>query len=290
MAVYKKPSSRAKKSSSTRTATAGKKRTTKKSSAKKASSKKPSTKKKVISRPLPKKRITKKELFKENKRLQEELEKLRQAQENVVGKPKGSKERKTVEKQEKKFEKLRAKKNVILSGLPVKTPQQTLSSKELEWERMENRFDELMKVAAKTKQIPKSGRARKKINTKFNIGEEVISKIKMIVNPGTIEEIMYKVIQSTKKLSGQFPIWWANMVFSALGERLIGSKPRILELPGDPDARFFQTEGYDNTGIWNTLDGMLIRLEQLLDEYGSSARTIVYLHFVRVMNFDRKRV
>lgn len=247
----------------------------------KKGSKKKSVKKKS-------KKISKAELQKEVNRLQKELEKLRNIQEIAVGEKKKSPKKRRSQKIQVELEEKRLTQDLKLQNIPVFSSKQTLETREEIWARMRKRFWALLNAAKKSGQLPKAGRARVEVNTRLNIGEEIIVRINRLVNPSTIEQILYEVRNKIKKLSGDYSIWWSSLAFTGFGERLIGSKPRILDIPNDPDARFFQTEGWDNTGVWNSEQGMVSKLEDILNDYASSARTIIYLNFVRVMNFDRK--
>lgn len=236
-----------------------------------------------------KKTSTRSKIAAQNKRLKAQLEKLRKEQAKLRGKSKKSRARQKAEKEEKLIIKTRVKRALKTEQLPTGTPAQVETSREQNWQRMRPRFRSLFNFAKKSKQLPKSGRARRKIDNYRNIGEERVEQVNRILSPETVQDILYFIDQTARKIKGNYSLWYANLIFSAFGDRLVGSKPRILNMPNDKDARFFQTEGYDNTGIWNTYDGMYDRLEKMLEDYANSPRTVVFLHHVRIMNFDRKR-
>ncbi len=97
---------------------------------------------------------------------------------------------------------------------------------------------------------------------------------------------MYKVRKAGAQLSGFYPIWMGVLVFTGMGERLIGYGNRVLDAQ-DPDAAQFQTQGIESTGILPTAEGMLIGIEELLTEYAAEEYTVVFCEHIKVMNYAR---
>lgn len=274
-----------------------KKSSSKKSTKKKSSFKKPSkkvTRKKKISKKTSKKvtkKPSKKKLQHEISTLESQLKKLRKAQKDARNEPKKSVVRKKLRTRKKAIADRRTERALVLQNLPHKTKREEERSKEDIWDRMRGRFRSLLEYAEKSGQTPKTRRIPRKVNSRINEGEQRIVRIRRVVTDNSVEPILYKIERVIQSLKGGFRLWYSLLSFSGLGERLFGSGNRTLEMPKnelDLDSMFFQSEGYENTGIWNSYQSMLQKIRDILEDYASSKRTIIYLHHVKVMNFNRK--
>ena len=257
---------------------------------KRAAKKVPTTKKRAVKKTAPKKRSTAKKALVPKKRvIRKKVASLAEDQQSARGKPKTSPVRKKLKAEQKKIEKERVDRSLINQRLPRGTGSEKEQSRDSNWRRMRKRFRELLDYARNTEQLPGRRRPRGFYSNKYSTGEERIVRVDRLLTEGSVEEIIYRVNRTGTWMPGVYGIWYGEIAITALGEHLVGSRPRLLEMPGDPDAMFFQTEGYDNTGIWNSYDEMIERLRALLEDLARSPRTVVHLHTVRLLNFDRTR-
>lgn len=189
---------------------------------------------------------------------------------------------------------------LALEGQPRATPEERQQSREDNFASMQERWTSMFAHAQATDQLPHGGQWRqtpegswvrvplpRTMDSKRVIGEQRLVRIRRLLNERAIERIVYKVSQVARRMSGRYSIWLATLIFSALGERLVGYGTKLLK-KDDPYAAFFQTQGFDSTGATGSRASMIERLRSKLEDYARSDRTIVYLHFVKVMNFDRR--
>ena len=149
-----------------------------------------------------------------------------------------------------------------------------------------------MEIARKRNQLPKlppQDKRHHKYRTEATEGQKLGLVIDDYVNEETVEDILYKVEQQAKRMpEGVWPMWMARFDFTFMGERLIGYGMRVLVDP-DPMASAFYTMGVDSTGVWNSKQGMLLRLRSELEELASEQNTVVYLNHVVLQNFRMTR-
>jgi hypothetical protein len=148
-----------------------------------------------------------------------------------------------------------------------------------------NTFDRLFEIAEKTGQLPDIDYDSTRIFSKKTVGQKKMVRIGSLVTEETVEEILYKVNQAAKRLSGR-RIWLATTISSSLGDRSAGGSGQRVLNSADPFAFKFQPEQYDSTGVHNTRDQMMGAFERLLNEWADSdQRSLVYLHSVLVMHW-----
>ncbi len=157
---------------------------------------------------------------------------------------------------------------------------------------MRKRFRSILDKAYATNQLPTpTKRLPRKVDSRENVGEQVRVRIHRILSPDSVEDVLYRVDQAARRLSGAFAIWYASASFATFGERLVGSGIKLLRLdPDDEDASLapnFHTS-FDNTGVWPTRQGMMEALRTMLEDYAGSLRTTIYLLHVKIMNFSRR--
>lgn len=261
--------------------TAAKKRVVykkKPSAAKKRSTKKPSAKKRTTTKKLVK-RPTKKQGRVEAIKLQRKLDALRRRTERKRDTPAEEQEREKARREAKGLARKREKKRLEEYGAPPVKPARRMRGKDLR-----SRFKPLFDIARQTKQLPKADARKRKVDTKRTRGEQRVVKVDDFLD---VQNILYQVKHAIKGMSGKFSNWLAAVIFSSLSDsELHGSNMRIL-VADDPDASSFQTQGVENTGAHRTFEGMIDKLEEELDSL-VDVRSLVYVHFVRVMNFDNK--
>lgn len=186
----------------------------------------------------------------------------------------------------KAIAKRRTDRTLVIEKLPRETPRAKKKSREELFEHFRARFHELHEIARKKRQLPEVDYRERHIDSEKNTGEIRIIRIEQEVNEGSIESIMYKVRKAASRMSDFYPIWMGVLVFTGMGERLIGYGNRVLDAQ-DPDAAQFQTQGIESTGVRPTVDGMLISIEDLLTEYADEEYTVVFCEHIKVMNYAR---
>lgn len=256
----------------------------------KAKAEKPKTKKET-------KKAIAQRIRRQAARVEAEAEKLRKLQEKARGKAKRSRQKKRVRKQRRKLEEQRKKDALVTADKPRKTPAERRESAAEEQKRRRRRFRELLNHALETGQTPRGQddkrrprkRTPRRIDSRDNIGEQRLVRIRRIVTLDAVEEIVYRVDRVAGGMSRRYRIWSGRLDMSGFGEKLFGSNATVLQKPGDPDATFFVAATWDSTGAWATYPGFLDALRGVLESYADMPATVVYLHSILVMNYDRKR-
>lgn len=228
------------------------------------------------------------------KKTKERVKAIVDAQQKARGKRRTSRAKKQIEVEERALERARLEAAVVTEEPSPKKRRTTSQRHRIRSDvraQMFDQFERLLEHAQKTDQLP--GRERSgPFESRENIGDQRYVRIDQILDATSVETILYKVRAAAKKLPGRYPVWYSRLDISGMGDRLFASGQRMLDtsgLQGDRSyAEFFQTQGYDSTGIWNTRQSMLVRLEHMLEEYAATPRTIVYLQGIRVRNFDKK--
>ena len=238
-----------------------------------------------------KKRIrkTKTQLTRELRKTQAQLQKLIDAEQKARGTPKRSPVRVDIRKRKKEIAAQRAQRALVTQDLPRKTPAEKKESSEDNFTRMRRRFRELYEHGERTGQLPPAARLPRRVDSKQLVGEQRQVRVQRIVTTRSVEEIMYKVNQVGRSMSGRFSLWHAGVVLSGLGDKILGSGGRLLQKSGDPDAPNFQVQAFDSSGVWKSYEGMRQALETLLEGFANIPHMVVFLHNVKIMNFDRKR-
>ncbi len=195
-------------------------------------------------------------------------------------------ERQKLNARQRAIAKRRTDRAIIIKHLPHATPRQKRKSREELFDHLRSRFDELREIARKRGQLPDVDYRERHIDSEKNTGEIRIIRIEQELTPETVEPIMYKVRKAASKLPGIHPIWMGITVFTGMGERLIGYGNRVLDA-NDRDAAQFQTQGIESTGVRSTPTGMLMAIEDILEDYASEAFTVVFCEHIKVMNFSR---
>jgi hypothetical protein len=230
--------------------------------------------------------LTKKQrVARATKAAQTRAAKLWVAQQKARGQAKRSGAQKKARVAKKALEQDRLKRSLIIEDLPRATPKERKKSAETYWDRVSRKFRPLLREAQRTGQTPSSKRQPRRVDSRQRIGEQRMVRINRVLTSASVEDILYRVDRVGRTMSGLYSVWWADVGFSGLGERLFGSGNVILK-SNDPDARAFQAQGYDSSGVWNTYQGMLQALERVLEDYATTPRSVVYVHYVRVQNFD----
>jgi len=175
---------------------------------------------------------------------------------------------------------------LVTEKLPTKTRTQKKRSREELFEHFRSRFYELHEIAKRKGQLPEVDYRERKIRSDKNDGEVRIIRIENEVTESTVEQIMYEVKMALAKMSGSYPIWMGVVVFTGMGERLIGYGNRVLDA-SDPDAAQFQTQGIESTGILPHPKAMLLSIEEILNDYASEEYTVVYCEHIKLLNFKR---
>ena len=233
---------------------------------------------------------TKAQLQRELRAVNSQLEKLRKLEQKARHEPKRSPVRTRVRRRKKEIEEARAKRALVTQGLPRSTPAEIRESREDNAARMRRRFREKFTLSKQTGQLPRMARVPRRVDNQHNIGETRQVRIMRILSPDAVEDVLYRINRVGVTMTGVYPIWHAKIVFSGLGDRMLGSGGKVLEIKGaDADDQFFQTEGFDSSGVWPTYLGMMNSLKTLLEGYAETPNTIVYLHYVKLLNFSRKR-
>lgn len=186
----------------------------------------------------------------------------------------------------KEISKRRIQRKLVDEKLPRKTPREKKKSREELFEHFRARFYELHDIAERKNQLPDVDYRERRIHSEKNTGDIRIIRIEMEVTERSVETIMYKVNQTAARMPGNLPIWLGVLVFTGMGERLIGYGNRVLDA-ADPDASQFQTQGIESTGIRPTARGMVMGIENLLNEYAAEEYTVVYCEHIKLMNFAR---
>ncbi len=149
-------------------------------------------------------------------------------------------------------------------------------------------FRRLLAHARATKQLAPPERSGP-YQSHENVGDRRYLRIAKVLDVTVIEEIMYRAKKAAFALPGRYKRWWARLDLAGMGDHLFGSGQRMLEID-DPgtwgDA--FQVSTFDSTGIWNTRESMLVKLEQMLEHYAATPSTIVFLQGLSIRNYSGK--
>jgi hypothetical protein len=296
---------------------AAKKRSAKKPAAKKRSAKKPAAKKRNAKKVAAKKRVVKKAAAK--KRVVKRARPVRRATQKTPAKKRGVKNAKLrakVAKAEKLREKSRRKKITPAQRKAARekaalerhhVEQQRLfderlrqhqeeqqrlkASKRAVLTKLQERFEPLLNEAKRTGQLPRvpRGRRLRRIKSKKMVGQKVNILIDEMLLPESVEEILYRVKQETKRMDDIAGFGWLGVVnFAGLGESLLGYGQIILSstLPG---ASLFQTQGIESTGIRNSKQGMFTALEDKLEYLAGDDTTMIYANFITISSYVLRR-
>lgn len=255
------------------------------------------TKKSAAKKSKAKKKAIAQRIRRQKARVEAEADKLRKLEAKARGKGKRSPQKKRVRKQRKKLEEQRKKDALLTADKPRKTPAERRESQAEEQKRRRRRFRELLNHALETGQTPRGQddkrrprkRTPRRIDSRDNIGEQRLVRVRRIVTLDAVEEIVYRVDRVATQMSRRYRIWSGRLDMSGFGEKLFGSNATVLDKPGDPDATFFVAATWDSTGAWATYPGFLDALRSVLESYADMPATVVYLHSILIMNYDRKR-
>jgi uncharacterized Zn finger protein (UPF0148 family) len=152
---------------------------------------------------------------------------------------------------------------------------------------LQKRFGTLLNEARRTGQMPRTPHSRTIASDRLSGHKRHLSVGEILV-PELIEEIMYQVKEKAKTLSQRPAQGWLGVInFASLGESLLGYGQIILSssLPG---ASLFQTQGILSTGISNARDGMLIKLEEKLEELAGETSATVFINFITISAYTRR--
>jgi hypothetical protein len=154
------------------------------------------------------------------------------------------------------------------------------------YDRLDDRFDELLEIARRTEQlpVPKEGGD---VDSEMNTGTRVVIGIGEYLEEETLEEILYNIDQASKSLHGRLPIWLCSFDFSAAGKDLVGYGIQPLKAD-DADALKFQAQGIESTGSQSSRSMMLLAAKSTLEELIDQAHVTVFMHFATIMNYSRK--
>lgn len=248
-------------------------------------SKKPSKKKplkKAAKKPSTRTARKKQKPARSTKKLTRQLASIRQAEQKKAPK----KKRKAAKRA---FERARTDAALTIHRLP--TLSRNAGANAL-WNARRDKFRKFLGIATATKQMPARERLRVAFNFRMTFGHQRRVMVRRVLTPSNVEQILYKVDQKLQRFAGRFPLWSAYLTASAYGEKLFGSGAKTLELSPDnepdEDAIFFQAQGFESTGVWRTLEGMRGKLRSLLEEFAEAERTIVYVWWIIIRNFDFK--
>lgn len=244
---------------------------------KKAPPKKRAARKVVRKKALPKKRATRKLKAAPKKR-------------RVVRKPKALPKKRKALRKPKPKPKVPPKKRRPVVRKPPKVPPRKPPVDRIRRER--KRIKDLVEKARKRKQIRRRKRLPKRIpqSKRIDDGEQRLISVERVVTPENVFDIMHRIEGVVFGMSHAFQIWYASLELSTLGQKLIGYGQHVLnsdELDEDEEGNIFMPVAFDSTGVWTTEKGMMQALEDKLEDYASERTTVVLLHYVKVMNFDR---
>ena len=153
-------------------------------------------------------------------------------------------------------------------------------------------FNDLFCVARETEQIPEPTDIdfQRWFESRKIAGQQRIARFDTLVTLDTIRPIGIRANQVVADMAQQtplHPLWMAVLVFSSIGERFVGYTRRVLKADEIPNANLFNVECIDSTGVLGTPNELLTYFNELLLDYAGEQNTIVYLHYVRFMNFMR---
>ena len=224
---------------------------------------------------------------KRRKRSAAEVARLNAEQRAARGEPDKSPARQQIEEHREEIEERRRERAVRTDDLPAETPTEARTSLNEDWERLRRRFPQLLNHAERTDQLSRTGGLPRRMDSDTTVGERRIVVFNRILNPESVETIIYRVERAARGLPGAYRLWLAGFDFAALSEQIEGSDPALLVM-NDPDAQFFQTRGRDSTGITSSREGMLERIRSWLEEKAYQPRSVIYLQQVKIMNYDRR--
>jgi hypothetical protein len=212
-------------------------------------------------------------------RTKAKLQKIVKAEQKARGLPKRSKEKQAIKKAKRELEKTRAAEGIAASE--AATGEGT--SGEDFFARMKRRFRQILNKAKAAGQLPEPTKVSRKISTQRRKGDRRRLRINRIISERSVEDILYRIQQAITRMSGNYRWWNGTITISTLGEGFIGSGATVLDLD-DPDAVFFGAQGWESAGHYNDRQSMIIGFEKCLHEQVDKASTIVYLHYVDIMN------
>jgi hypothetical protein len=152
---------------------------------------------------------------------------------------------------------------------------------------LQKRFNALLTEAKKSGQLPRVPRQRLMMSERME-GYKRHVGIGKILLPELVEEIMYQVKQKALTLPRKPAQGWLAVInFASLGESLLGYGQVILSssLPG---ASLFQVQGIESSGMHNTMDGMLMKLQEKLEDLAGEVSATVYVNYITVSAYTRR--
>ena len=257
----------------------------------KAGAKKPAAKKKTRAKAGAKKpsaaareleRYRKKLEASEKKRLRLE-EKLR-AGGARPGKRSGRKEKFRIEQEKRLLAQEKEQKELEAYGAPKAPKREARKLREAE---LHASWAKLYEEAKRTGQLPKADGRRTRVNSRRYYGEKRIVQVGEFLDDATIEEIMYKVDQAYKKMSGTYALWLGLIDFSALGDDILGYRNRLL-VSLQPFASSFTVENVETTGLF--FDFMTVRqkIRSFLEDALSYTHSLIFINYIELWNASRK--
>lgn len=220
------------------------------------------------------------ELLKRIDELEKQLEKERQK----LRRKKATKKQKAVQK--KKVKNISARLEKAARPEPKGTPKEKRETKEDNLVVYREAIKGLIRIAHKKKQILKGQDLRGR-STRSYLGEKRTVRCSILIDAQGVEEILYRIGQTAKKLSGIYPIWQTSFVLAGMGDRLLGYGNRVLK-DEHPLAREFQI-AYESSGVQKSLVAMLEACRDVLEDLAGEQYTLVYLEQYRVLNYDPTR-
>lgn len=152
---------------------------------------------------------------------------------------------------------------------------------------LQKRFDALLSEAKRTKQLPSIPRQRV-INSARLKGFKRHVNVSRILLPEEVEDIMHMCREKAVQIANKPAQGWLAVInFASLGESLLGYGQIVLSssLPG---ASLFQVQGIESSGMHNTREGMLISLENKLEDLASETSATVYINFIAISAYTRR--
>ena len=204
------------------------------------------------------------------KKLEEQLEVARQKLRRVTL------TRKERSKQKAKVEEAKSKVEAIVAPKPVGTLAERRKKLRDNHEHFKKIFTGMLELASKKGKLPRFDHRKRKMRSfRIPAGEQRSVKVNMMLDESTVEEAMYLLENTTDRMSGIYPQWSTSFSFAAMGERIIGSGNRSLDV-AHPEATHFQI-AYGSSGVFNSRTGMLDGARKLLEEFAEEAYTVIYL-------------
>lgn len=152
---------------------------------------------------------------------------------------------------------------------------------------LQKRFNALLQEAKRTGQLPKVPRQRVMMSERME-GFKRYVNVGQILLPELVEEIMYQVKQKVQTLPRKPAQGWLAVInFASLGESLLGYGQVILS-SSMPGASLFQVQGIDSSGMHNSAEGMLAKLEEKLEDLAGDTSATVYLNYITISAYTRR--